>query len=720
MNWRWFVLSSDSMENSCHLGNKTLCSFDFETKITSSNSRILLVLVVFYLFFVTPNLGLTCLAQDLCATAPTGYTRFTPTVNQTTVCSGETVTFDVTGISNFTIYQGYQNQTFSQLSSLPQSNLSSVRLSNPDELDRIVTLLLVGQRGTANIIGCINVTVRPMRTPQITYEGCGGEVFLFLDDPTNLALGRLVVDWGDGRTETVDPRTQPIAKQSFSTIVPTRIFRISPVTATQCGREALIEVSMLGRDNYSILTDLTQDPAVPTQFTLTLNQGSRPAARGDYGLYIRKENEPFPNIGDFHTIIQPGENTISVPDEGPYCFVAYRNSFCPNNISNEICQIKLDQVEITSPTTNQVSWLNTPPDQIRGLLPSIGLDTRVRSSVIIIRKFESKEDIALNKFTETTQGSVSPSWEDRNAACQKEPCYQIVWRTEGILKSFSATAQSNFTALSYSNILCVDRATLPKPPAPDVRVSVVSNQQVHVYADKPTAPWPFELVSFDIQDKINGINQFPWNDPAAQPAQASFCYQVRVQDECLIYSEWSEPACTIHLQSLPTNELIWSPQSPFQPGEIDQYTVFFAENTKNGIEAQFTPVVNRHFPDLDSFEEFADYRIEAISTTGRASYSNTVRIPLQFKIFIPTAFSPNGDGINDTWGPKGRFINLETYDLRILNRQSQEIWSTQNPKDIWDGTWQGRRVPLGQYKFNLKIKTTLESIEKSGNLQVLY
>ncbi|MFN4084416.1 MAG: T9SS type B sorting domain-containing protein [Spirosomataceae bacterium] len=708
------------MENSCHLGNKTLCSFDFETKITSSNSRILLVLVVFYLFFVTPNLGLTCLAQDLCAAAPTGYTRFTPTVNQTTICSGETVTFDVTGISNFTIYQGYQNQTFSQLSSLPQTNLSSVRLSNPDELDRIVTLLLVGQRGTANIIGCINVTVRPMRTPKVTFESCtNGDVFIFLDDPSNLALGNLTIDWNDGTKSTVDPRIDPLIKKSFpiSASIDSRIFSIGPAPGTTCGKSAPIEVNTRGKSNFAILTNLTQDIEDPDIITVDLSN----APRGEFDLFIRNWDEAYQDPFTPFQTIKAGTNVLDLPKNiGSFCIVANRRKYCPSNITNEICQIKLDEVLVVEVMKNQLNWSAPSAESIKGLLPSIGEDTKIGSSLVSVQRYDSRAEIGKTAPKDLSPLATSSPYFDSNSSCLKESCYQLVWRTEGILRSPFPDASSPFTALSYSNILCVDRATLPKPPAPDVRVSVVSNQQVHLYADKPTAPWPFELVSFDIQDKINGINQFPWIDPAAQPAQASFCYQVRVQDECLIYSEWSEPACTIHLQSLPTNELIWSPQSPFQPGEIDQYTVFFAENTKNGIEAQFTPVVNRHFPDLDSFEEFADYRIEAISTTGRASYSNTVRIPLQFKIFIPTAFSPNGDGINDTWGPKGRFINLETYDLRILNRQSQEIWSTQNPKDIWDGTWQGRRVPLGQYKFNLKIKTTLESIEKSGNLQVLY
>ena len=79
--------------------------------------------------------------------------------------------------------------------------------------------------------------------------------------------------------------------------------------------------------------------------------------------------------------------------------------------------------------------------------------------------------------------------------------------------------------------------------------------------------------------------------------------------------------------------------------------------------------------------------------------SQTVQvINLKDIIYFPTAFSPNADGLNDSFEVKGSescFINPK---LVILNRWGQEIFNTTQPfTEFWDGTFNGKQAPQGAY-----------------------
>jgi gliding motility-associated-like protein len=69
-------------------------------------------------------------------------------------------------------------------------------------------------------------------------------------------------------------------------------------------------------------------------------------------------------------------------------------------------------------------------------------------------------------------------------------------------------------------------------------------------------------------------------------------------------------------------------------------------------------------------------------------------------LFIPSAFSPNGDGVNDTFGPK----SLETYEYEfiIYDRWGGEIYEGKNVHDLWDGTDHGHPVSSGVYVYFLR------------------
>jgi gliding motility-associated-like protein len=77
-----------------------------------------------------------------------------------------------------------------------------------------------------------------------------------------------------------------------------------------------------------------------------------------------------------------------------------------------------------------------------------------------------------------------------------------------------------------------------------------------------------------------------------------------------------------------------------------------------------------------------------------------------FKMFIPTAFSPNSDGVNDFFYPGGIYFDAADFLMQIYNRWGKLIWETRTPGQGWDGRDQntGELVPEGAYVFRVRGK----------------
>ena len=86
--------------------------------------------------------------------------------------------------------------------------------------------------------------------------------------------------------------------------------------------------------------------------------------------------------------------------------------------------------------------------------------------------------------------------------------------------------------------------------------------------------------------------------------------------------------------------------------------------------------------------------------------SDVVFVRVYKKLKIPNIFSPNGDGINDTWV----ITSLETYPLatvHVFSRSGQKVFEAKSIEKIWDGTFNGKPLPVGTYYYlvNLNIGT---------------
>lgn len=71
------------------------------------------------------------------------------------------------------------------------------------------------------------------------------------------------------------------------------------------------------------------------------------------------------------------------------------------------------------------------------------------------------------------------------------------------------------------------------------------------------------------------------------------------------------------------------------------------------------------------------------------------------ELFVPSAFSPNGDGLNDQLGVFGK--NIKDYNLTIYNRWGELIVELKNATETWDGTLNGEPAPEGVYYFEADI-----------------
>jgi gliding motility-associated-like protein len=113
--------------------------------------------------------------------------------------------------------------------------------------------------------------------------------------------------------------------------------------------------------------------------------------------------------------------------------------------------------------------------------------------------------------------------------------------------------------------------------------------------------------------------------------------------------------------------------------------------------------------------------LQASNGCGTTTYQWNVN-PLDCleTIYIPSSFTPNGDGINDVWYP----VNGNNYihSIQIFNRWGELIFQGDENSKIWIGNdLQGKYyVPDGTYTYTIKItQNTIETREIKGHIVLI-
>jgi gliding motility-associated-like protein len=147
---------------------------------------------------------------------------------------------------------------------------------------------------------------------------------------------------------------------------------------------------------------------------------------------------------------------------------------------------------------------------------------------------------------------------------------------------------------------------------------------------------------------------------------------------------------------------------------IDQPTVQFMDASTNAVIWDWDFGDHETSIDKNPFHTYSDTGTFivtqiAINTFGcNDTVQHTVRINPQPSLYIPNAFSPGYDNLNDVFLPVGNGIS--DFSMSIFDRWGKEIFKTNSMDNGWDGTIKGSRemVTEGTYVYKIEIKDALQ------------
>jgi gliding motility-associated-like protein len=302
--------------------------------------------------------------------------------------------------------------------------------------------------------------------------------------------------------------------------------------------------------------------------------------------------------------------------------------------------------------------------------------------------------------TYTTIPGAPLTFNDVDVICQTNYCYKVINNYSGGGKSISL--QKCGLAFTTTTLPIIDNvsAVVGDPNGVDLSWTI-----------DPTVSKP----EFTILRSHSGSDLQPWSTSTtpevSDPGYATeeiYCYSVNYNDACGNLSAAGLPVCPIQLQGtlddLNVATLTWPEYNGWANG-VSNYTLEKYDKD-GGLITSINVGTDTFYVDEppDPKNQLIRYRVKAKANTGglTASISNVAEIIKGTNLYSPTAFTPNGDKLNDTFSVKGQYItNLR---LKIFDRWGVMIYSS-DTNEPWNGlrSETGQPMPTGSYVWKADV-----------------
>ena len=215
-------------------------------------------------------------------------------------------------------------------------------------------------------------------------------------------------------------------------------------------------------------------------------------------------------------------------------------------------------------------------------------------------------------------------------------------------------------------------------------------------------------------------------DTMVETQKMSYYYQLVFVDSCSKYSAKSN----IHRSILLYGEnvenmyalLRWNNYEGWDNIEKEHVLIKLADNRENEEEKLVLDPLTENYIDHEFYRDeslFRYYQIKAVSKGDEdiESKSNLICINYFPTVIIPTAFTPNGDQLNDVFEINA--VGIQDFQVQIFNRWGECIYIFKKG-EFWDGTYKGKICETGVYFYQFNGTTIRNAnINRNGTINLI-
>ncbi|WP_439584382.1 gliding motility-associated C-terminal domain-containing protein [Dyadobacter bucti] len=584
------------------------------------------------------------------------------------------------------IVVGY-NQAYDGRSTTPLiQEVSSYNYALPGTF----TILQQAAISSGRVYACQKVTVYESRAVIAQYSSCGGgKVTLTLTEGAVIrAYDEVDINWGDGKTEK-----------------------------WKRGDALILE------HNYA---DATSSPVV--RLTGGYTQGQACARGATASLPISFQQAQLNSI-EIKSVEMRGDGSITLNYQG---------------LTAVATEIKYSANGTNYVTDGKRSSGGLQPYDIKNLNKDQVYKLKLSSQDLCNGQRDSREYSSMTLSGKSEEGKNVLTWSQYSDA-DGFTGYDLL-RDGTVIKSFTSISDVTYTdedvqCGSYSEYQVVakinDVTSTSAPvgvkteisnarPIQEAVVAVVDDHSVVIQANVPGAG-PNSTYDLSIEKAEAGsatfrkiitlYNENEYMDPDVKTNELSYCYRLSYQNSCGQKAPASQPICTI-LLTKQLSTLSWTAESPLLSG-VASYEV--NQTGSSGGQEQIPVQMSTSYTVKLNAQSDLEYsfQIRANSVTpGLWSLSNVINYKRSAGVFVPDAFSPNGDGYNDILEAKSN--QLQSFNFSIMNRWGEVVFHSDDISNSWDGTINGENAPVGYYIYKMIFVDDIDqTVEKNGTFMLL-
>jgi gliding motility-associated-like protein len=198
----------------------------------------------------------------------------------------------------------------------------------------------------------------------------------------------------------------------------------------------------------------------------------------------------------------------------------------------------------------------------------------------------------------------------------------------------------------------------------------------------------------------SGENTYEWTGPAGFHSDESTLKITNLQTSqsgqynLIVYDTLDcDDQQSFHLEVIPSPEISFAGQDTLyvEPGyKLHAGTGYLSYRWNTGAQTESITI-----------DSTGQYTVEVISYDGCIA-TETIYIEWSdLNIYVPNAFTPNSDGLNDIFMPRTRYESIRNYRMYIFSRWGEQVFESSNILTGWDGTYKGKPAMGGVYVYKI-------------------